>query len=39
MLGVSDIDIGVAYAIILSFLVIAFAACYYMISRGIGIRD
>ncbi|MEE4186161.1 MAG: ABC transporter permease [Gammaproteobacteria bacterium] len=39
MLGVSDIDVGVAYAIILSFLVIAFAACYYMISRGIGIRD
>lgn len=39
MLGVSDIDVGVAYAIIMSFLIIAFAACYYMISRGIGIRD
>jgi ABC-2 type transport system permease protein len=39
MLGVSDIDIGMAYAVILVFLVLAFTACYYMISRGVGIRE
>jgi ABC-2 type transport system permease protein len=39
MLGVSDIDIGTAYAIILVFLVLAFATCYYLISRGVGIRE
>lgn len=39
MLGVADIDIRMAYAIILVFLVVAFSACYYMISRGVGIRD
>jgi len=39
MLGVSDIDIGTAYAIILVFVVLAFATCYYLISRGVGIRE
>ena len=39
VLGVSDIDIRTAYAIILIFVVIAFGACYYMISKGIGIRE
>ncbi len=39
VLGVSDIDIGMAYVVITVFLVLAFAACYYMISRGIGIRE
>jgi len=39
MLGVSDINVGMAYAIILIFLVIAFSTCYYLISRGVGIRD
>ena len=39
MLGVSDIDIGTAYAIILVFTVLAFATCYYLISRGVGIRE
>jgi ABC-2 type transport system permease protein len=39
VLGVSDIDIGTAYAIILVFLVLAFATCSYLLSRGIGIRE
>ena len=39
MLGVSDIDIGTAYIIILVFVVLAFTTCYYLISKGIGIRE
>ena len=39
MLGVSDIDIGVAYAIILAFAAVLFAACMVMIRRGMGIRS
>ncbi len=39
VLGVSDIDIGMAFAVILVFLVLAFATCFYLISRGIGIRE
>jgi ABC-2 type transport system permease protein len=39
MLGVSDIDIVTAYVIILSFVAIAFTTCYYLISRGVGIRE
>ncbi len=39
VLGVSDIDIVTAYVVILTFLALAFAVCYYMISRGIGIRE
>ncbi len=39
VLGVSDIEIGMAYAVIGAFLGLAFFACYYMISRGIGIRE
>ena len=39
MLGVSDIDIGLAYAIILAFAVGLFAVCMFMINRGIGIRE
>jgi ABC-2 type transport system permease protein len=39
MLGVSDIDIGVAYAIILAFAAVLFAACMIMIDRGTGIRS
>jgi ABC-2 type transport system permease protein len=38
MLGVSDIDIGVAYGIILLFVVGLFSACMVLISRGTGIR-
>jgi ABC-2 type transport system permease protein len=39
MLGVSDIDITTAFIIILLFVFIAFSTCYYLISRGIGIRE
>ena len=39
VLGVSDIDIRMAFVVILVFLVLAFATCFYLISRGIGIRD
>jgi hypothetical protein len=28
-----------AYAMVILFLVAAFAACFYLISRGIGIRE
>lgn len=39
MLGVSDIDIGTAFAVIFVFLGLAFVVCFYLISRGIGIRE
>jgi ABC-2 type transport system permease protein len=39
VLGVSDINIVTAYVIILSFVVLAFGACFYLLSRGIGIRE
>lgn len=39
MLGISDIDIAWAYVIIIAFVIIAFGACFYLLSRGIGIRE
>ena len=39
VLGVSDINMATAFAIIITFVVIAFAACYYLITRGVGIRE
>jgi ABC-2 type transport system permease protein len=39
VLGVSDIDIVVAYAIIVAFVVGLFALSAFLFSRGIGIRD
>ena len=39
ILGVSDIDIGVAYLIILVFLVGLFSLSLWLINRGVGIRD
>lgn len=39
MLGVSDIDIGTAYAIILLSAAALFAACLVMMKRGAGIRQ
>jgi ABC-2 type transport system permease protein len=39
MLGVSDIDIGRAYAIIIVFIVVLFGACTFLLNRGIGIRE
>lgn len=38
MLGVSDIHIGVAYAIILGFAAVLFALCMVLVRRGTGIR-
>lgn len=39
MLGVSDIPIGVAYALILSLLVILFVANMWLLAKGRGIRS
>ena len=39
MLGVSDIDIGVAYGITLLFAAALFAVCIVMMGRGTGIRQ
>lgn len=39
MLGVSDINIVTAYTIVIVFVIVAFAVCFYLISRGVGIRD
>ena len=39
MLGVSDINITTAYVIVLVFVVLAFGVCFYLLSRGIGIRE
>jgi ABC-2 type transport system permease protein len=39
MLGVSDINIGTAYTIILLFTVGLFGTCMFLVQRGIGIRE
>jgi ABC-2 type transport system permease protein len=39
MLGVSDVNIATAFAIIIIFAALAFMACFYLISRGVGIRE
>lgn len=39
MLGVSDIDVGTAYALILAFTVGLFAICVILVERGVGIRE
>jgi ABC-2 type transport system permease protein len=39
VIGVSDINVGTAYTIILFFLALAFGTCWFLLSRGIGIRD
>ncbi len=39
MLGVSDIDLGLAYAIILAFAAALFAVCMLLMRRGTGIRS
>jgi len=38
-LGVADIGIGTAFAVIISFIIILFAACMTLLNRGTGIRD
>lgn len=39
ILGVSDIGIGQAYAILLVFVVVLFSGCMYLMRRGVGIRE
>ncbi len=39
LIGVSDISIGSAYAVIFAFLAGFGGVCYYLISKGIGIRE
>ncbi len=38
-LGVSDIDIGVAYGIIFTFIAILGSACLYILHKGLGLRS
>ena len=39
ILGTSDISIGVAYAIVLFFVVTLFSVCLFLLNRGTGIRE
>ena len=39
ILGKSDIDIGIAYVILLGFVAILFTASYQLMRRGVGIRE
>ncbi len=39
ILGVSDISIGHAYAILLGFVLVLFGASAYLMGRGVGIRE
>lgn len=39
ILGVSDISIGKAYAILLAFVILLFVACQQLMRRGVGIRE
>ena len=38
-LGVSDVGIGTSFAVLGVFTVILYSVCYYLISRGIGLRS
>lgn len=38
-LGVSDVNVGVAYAIMIGATVILYAACVWLLTRGVGTRD
>jgi ABC-2 type transport system permease protein len=39
ILGVSDIGLGTAYAIIMAFLVVLFTTALLLMRKGVGIRD
>jgi ABC-2 type transport system permease protein len=39
ILGTSDISIGVAYGILIAFVVVLFTACLQLLNRGVGIRE
>jgi ABC-2 type transport system permease protein len=38
-LGISDIDIWLAFGVIIGFIIILFAICMLLLNRGIGIRE
>jgi ABC-2 type transport system permease protein len=39
ILGISDIEIGIAYGILLIFVVVLFTVCVLLLNRGVGIRE
>jgi len=39
ILGTSDISIGVAYAILVGFVLLLFFVCFQLMNRGVGIRE
>ena len=39
VLGTSDINIGHAYAILVTFVVLLFSVCVLLMRRGVGIRE
>ena len=39
ILGTSDISVGVAYGILVLFVVVLFGACLMLLNRGVGIRE
>ncbi len=39
ILGVSDINIGIAYGILALFVVVLFSTCMVLMNRGVGIRE
>ncbi len=39
ILGISDIKIGIAYGILLIFVVVLFTVCVLLLNRGVGIRE
>jgi ABC-2 type transport system permease protein len=39
MLGVSDIDVSIAIAIIIGFVVVLYSYCIYLLRTGVGIRS
>ncbi len=39
VLGISDISIGTAYAIVILFVVVLFSFCLFLMNRGVGIRE
>ena len=39
ILGISDIKIGIAYGILLLFVVVLFTVCVLLLNRGVGIRE
>ena len=39
VLGISDIGIGHAYAIVSVFIALLFGSCLYLMNHGVGIRE